>query len=597
MYSNYNEFLNDCTNRIQSYISDSNIENEEKERIVSTFSRELSRFSIDSEGYRDFDIDYLIRSVSVRVIDDSLSLINSDINLDEYDYYLNLCKRQRENIYQFQSHNSWKLPSIKNDVDVLERTLINRKNDLETQKNKAEEDFERFKNLGNDYDGGLDNINTKITHKKDDFKTSLKKFFRIVGLACILFIVIALFGIFTYTRNRIKFPYSLDYVYENDYLSIYESLSEAGYTNIECVEDTSGWKKENSITGFIIDGDSELNKWGYYKPETKIEILYSSDNRIYLTKILNDWQKSDYEDVINKLRYAGFSNVKTTEIETKTKQKDKLISKITLDGIDYSDEDCYLNKKANIVIKYYRYKILIGSDNQGFINENYVSVFNKLKNKGFTDVTSKKIYDGWIEGNGVVNVVINNSTSYSDSDSFPDNSHIVVEYSSNDRRDASDIIKNYQNSSYYDLEQSFNEAGFENITVEKELTSNKNNNQKIVSISINGDIFGGDSCYIQEDSKIVIRYYFLEIPIGMDKEDIIDQDYLTIKNELVEKGFTNYKFKRSDDLITGWKNKESTVKSIKVDGKDDFESTDSYNYDVPIEIVVNTFKDKEYEGL
>ena len=46
MYNSYNELLYDCTNRIQIYVSDSNVENAEKEQIIAAFSNELTKFLI-----------------------------------------------------------------------------------------------------------------------------------------------------------------------------------------------------------------------------------------------------------------------------------------------------------------------------------------------------------------------------------------------------------------------------------------------------------------------------------------------------------------------------------------------------------------------
>lgn len=599
MYNNYNEFLHDCTNRIQSYISSSNIEKEEKEKIVSTFSRELLRFSIDSDGYKDFDVDYLIRSISVRVIDESLSVSqnNNDIGIEECNYIINLCKRQRDNMYQFENHKSWNLPSIKCDVDKIERFFINRKNDLENQKIKAEQDAANYKNLGRNYDGEMDDIRSDKKNEKSDFRSSVKKFFRITGLVCILILAIAVFGLITYVRNRIKFPYSPDYVYENEYQNIYESLAEAGYTNIECIEDTSGWKKENDIISFTVDGSSDFKKGAYYKPEAKIEIKYSSGNRIYLTSMLNNWQSANYEDVVKKLEYAGFESVNAEEIEVSDKSKDKSITSITLDGNTYTNEECYLYKKASIKIKYYRYKLKIGSNNNGFIGQDYNTVTKNIKNIGFTDVTTEEIKTGWAKGNSVVNVKVNDSTSYNSSDSFTENARIVVEYSSNDRIDVSSVMKNYADSSTDELKEALAGKGISNITIEKELTSERLKNQKIASVKINDDVFDGDSCYIQKNTKVVIRFYSLETTIDKTSDEIIGMDYTNAVNELKAKGFTSITLKRSDDLITGWKNKESTVKSITVNGSEAFGASDVYSYDVSIVIVVNTFKNKDYEGF
>ncbi len=597
MYNSYNELLYDCTNRIQIYVSDSNVENAEKEQIIAAFSNELTKFLIDSEEIYNFDIDYLIRSVSLRVVDDSLSTINrsGSLSYDECEKGIALCKRQRDNIFQFQNHPNWTMLSLKCNIEECERAFITQKNNIENQRIKAEKDADKYKNLGRNFEG--DESAIKRNSNKSDFKTSLKKFFRITGLVCILILAIAAFGIIKYTGSRVKFPYSSDYIYETEYQNIYESLVEAGYTNIECVEDTSGWQKEKSITGFTIDGKDDFKKGVYYKPETKIEIKYSSSNRVYLTTMLNNWKSTDYEDVIKKLEYAGFEKVKAEEIEINDKNKDRNIISITLDGNNYTDEECYLNKKSTIEIKYNRYKIKIGSSNNGFITQDYNTVVKSLKNKGFTDVTTKKIQTGWAKGDTVVNVSVNDSTSYNSSDGFTENARIVVEYSSDDRIDVSSVMRSYSECTSAELKDALMNEGISNVSIEKELTSERLKNQKIANVKIYDDIFDGNSCYIQKNAKVVIRYYSLETSIDKTADEIIGEDYSNAVNELKAKGFTNITLKRSDDLITGWKNKESTVKSITVNGSDSFGSSDVYSYDVSIVIIVNTFKNKDYEGL
>ena len=62
-------------------------------------------------------------------------------------------------------------------------------------------------------------------------------------------------------------------------------------------------------------------------------------------------------------------------------------------------------------------------------------------------------------------------------------------------------------------------------------------------------------------------------------------------------GFTNITVHRNNDLINGWITKEGSIASITINGSGKFEATDSFYYDVPIVIVVNTFKDKGCEDI
>ena len=594
MFNSFNEFLDDSTNKIQEYLSDSNIEKKEKEQILSEFSKTVLRISVNFDEAIGFDVDNLIRSISVRINDDLLTSMNDtqELNMDECDYYINICKRQRDNLFQFQNHPSWKQPVVKCNIDDYERMLIRRKNNLKKQK-----EHQPNKNLSRNYYATMDD---ELKYRKKTKKCSsfnAKKFLVCFVLICLLFLVIAVLGVIKYRHGRIKFPYSADYILKNDYSNISESLSKAGYTNIVCVEDTSGWEKEDSITGISVDGSEDFKKGSYYKPDTKIEIKYSSSKRIYLTGILANWQNSNYMDLVKKLEYAGFDGVKVEEVESSNQDKNNLVESIELDGQQYYEGECYLYEESDVILKYYRYKIQIGADNNSFKSRNYKNVISDLESKGFTDVREREIKTGWLLENTVVNVIINDSITYTDLDTFTENAKIVVEYSSNDRVDISDIMKNYNTSSSDELKDSLKDKGIDNVTIEQETTSVIARNQKIASVSIDGEKYEGDTCYIRKESKIIISYYYLECAVGKIKDKIDKDNYLDVKKELESKGFINITFKRTDDLFTGWINEEKKVRSILINGNDDFKSSDSFGFDVPIIIEVNTYKDKEYEGL
>ena len=74
-------------------------------------------------------------------------------------------------------------------------------------------------------------------------------------------------------------------------------------------------------------------------------------------------------------------------------------------------------------------------------------------------------------------------------------------------------------------------------------------------------------------------------------------NYSSIVSSLKSMGFTNITLYRNNDLFNGWVTKEGSIASITINGGDSFESTDSFYYDVPIVIIVNTFKRKGCEDI
>ena len=62
-------------------------------------------------------------------------------------------------------------------------------------------------------------------------------------------------------------------------------------------------------------------------------------------------------------------------------------------------------------------------------------------------------------------------------------------------------------------------------------------------------------------------------------------------------GFSNIRLQRANDLVTGWISKEGTIKTITMNGRNDFSASDSFKYDTEIIIVVHTFKNKGCEDI
>lgn len=95
----------------------------------------------------------------------------------------------------------------------------------------------------------------------------------------------------------------------------------------------------------------------------------------------------------------------------------------------------------------------------------------------------------------------------------------------------------------------------------------------------NAEYIAGD-CYLQKTASICIEYYSLKIKVGRAAKDFADSDlYSDVVSQLKNMGFTNIRLQRANDLVTGWITKEGTIKTITINGRNDFSSTDSFKYD------------------
>ena len=242
--------------------------------------------------------------------------------------------------------------------------------------------------------------------------------------------------------------------------------------------------------------------------------------------------------------------------------------------------------------------IKIGNTNADFVGENVDSVVSSLSRKGFSNIKKEAVNSGWAKGATVLEVLIDNRTNYRADSQYSNKVNIVVKYSSDDRVDVSTIMSNSANKKdYSNMRKALEGKGILNIEYIISNTSDVSKNQTIKEITIDGKEYVSGDCFLRKESKLSIEYYYLRSEIGKTANDIVKKDYREIKAELESKGFSNVQFQKSNDLITGWVNKEETIKSITINGTSEFAESDVFDYNVPIVITVNTYKNKEYPDI
>lgn len=436
--------------------------------------------------------------------------------------------------------------------------------------------------------------------KKKDQIRKIKQSIVLTVAGIITVLIFVIFCVVTYREGKVQIPFDSNYVNDKSLSLIYDELKAAGFENIQKVSDTSGWLDGDEVISVSIDNQNSYRKDTYKEPDVSVVITYSSSNRIYATDLLKGWKESKYTSVVDKLKEAGFTNISVNEVDTTEKELDQLTASIELNGLSYANEYCYLPDNAPIIITYYALKIGIGNDSAQFIGQDYETVVASLKDSGFTNVQTEVINTGWAAGNTVISVNVNNSDNYDSSAFFAPDVRIVVKYSSHDRVDISDLVENWSTKQYTILQASLRNKGFTNVTFKEKDTDNKSLNQLVADIYINSQQYIQGDCFAQKTAQIVIEYYRLKITIGNQTSYFLENEegkYSSIISSLESMGFSNIIVYRNNDLFNGWINKEGSIASITINGSDSFEPTDSFYYDAPIVIVVNTFKDKGCEDI
>ena len=141
-----------------------------------------------------------------------------------------------------------------------------------------------------------------------------------------------------------------------------------------------------------------------------------------------------------------------------------------------------------------------------------------------------------------------------------------------------DLLKDWKKTDYATIEKIFKDAGFTNVSLEELITSDKDNDKLTAALSLNGEMYINEHCYLPKNAPIIISYYALKIGIGNDSSQFIGLDYEDVVKDLKESGFTNV---QTQVVNTGWE-KGNTVVGVTVNNKDTYSSSESFDPDVKI---------------
>ena len=444
------------------------------------------------------------------------------------------------------------------------------------------------------------NVHSKVLEKIKEQQRRVTKL-KAAGIAAsvILLSVLILVGArYIKTHGKKQPPYNNAEVIGKKYEEVVSDFKTAGFRNVDIEEDTGGWLADGIVTRVAIGETYAFSRDVYFGEKENITVFFSSQGRKDISSELLNWKTADKQDLFSRMENAGLKKVSLVEKGTSDKSLTGKISCIRISGDLYESGPCYVPVNAPVEIEYYAYKIIIGKDTSGFAGKEYNSVIETLAAKGYKNIKAEAVNSGWQKGNTVVDVSINGSTEYKASDMFDDDAEIIVHYSSNDRIDITNLIKDWEKKPLAELQSELMKSG-NKVVLKSTKTNNLSLHRTVANVSINQHIYESGDCFVRETDEITITFYRAAVRIGKDPKDINGQDYLEIKKYLKDKGFTNVVLQRTDDL---WFPKtlihiEKKIRSSTIDGNDKYSGNDDVYIDARIVLIVNTFNKQSYPGI
>ena len=402
--------------------------------------------------------------------------------------------------------------------------------------------------------------------------------------------------VITYYKIReVKIGYNADEFSGLTYIDVLKKLEQRGFNNIRPQELTDGWLPGGTVTSVTIDGQSDFHNNTVVEVTVPIVISYSSENRIYIRDLLQGWSHLDYNIVRSTLEDSGFTNIDCIEEPTSNKDQDNQTFSININDKEYHDEECYLPKDAHIIITYYSLQEReIGYNQDELIDHTSDEVVEKLKQRGFTNIILKASTAGWKKPKTVIDITAD-GIPIDYNRAYNKNTEIQVEYSSEDRVDVSEIMANRRDITIEEFERKLKETGISNIIAVEEPVYDKKQHHMIKCVAIDSKELpeNENECFLPLSASVDVTCYKLRIVIGKNAIDFVDNDqYTDTVNLLKNKGFSNIRLQRANDLVMGLFSKEGSIESISINGNKNFKSGDDFDYDSRIVIVVHTFKNK-----
>ena len=146
------------------------------------------------------------------------------------------------------------------------------------------------------------------------------------------------------------------------YEQIVNILEKNGFTNVQSVPradlEYKDRSKENLVAQVIIHGKNKFEETAKFSYDSRVEVIYHTLKEIKIPVSAKAARKMNYEELEEKLREAGFVNIKTEadyDLITGWITKDGMVESISVNGDTSFKDDASYRPDVPVVISYHTF--------------------------------------------------------------------------------------------------------------------------------------------------------------------------------------------------------------------------------------------------
>lgn len=239
-------------------------------------------------------------------------------------------------------------------------------------------------------------------------------------------------------KTDVMIPASYTMFENADYLDVCNEFLRAGFTNITLIPNYDLKVYQNTKNGTVervsVNGNSSFVNGVWVSCDSEVRIAYHTKEIEYLGK--------NYEEIVETLVSMGFVDVinkPLNDLSVHDLKKEGEVASVTIGDLELSDAT-ELNLLTPIVVKYHSERQATSNEvrltvaPKDLIGNDYSSVYETLKEMGFTNIKTVALKDLWKEilhkDGEVKEVSIDGVTKFSSGEIFNKNVEVIITYHS-----------------------------------------------------------------------------------------------------------------------------------------------------------------------
>lgn len=520
MENRFELYMNESTEKICTLLSSPDLSIEERELIISSFSKELTDSICNTDLLPEYN--YIFDRTSAGYIDKRLSFVlgTNSLSYSDYNDTLKLCSRQQDIFCLFED-KKWELPLLDN-VDI----------DYVTNNIKQKRDTYGVINQIAAWDSEITGLFSKV-HTDPDVKT------------------------YSFILQRI-----------DDFDELLDKCRKDGL-KLPPINNKNTKKLRKELSGISVVAKS--------RDEIYQRIISIDKQIVDITKTEAN-SKANMQELISlcetqnsQLSECANKRFKLPQITISSPSK--LITKYShfIEMIDLDEE---ISTNQSLLKSQRQYSKFINICNQQERNISLCSENNWL----IPDISvqhpevlahdaeialSKKIRNDKIKA---ILIAIGFLVV------------IVIVCKCINTKDISAFLNDWQSTNYEDIYKKLNAEGFSNVTTNYIDTFDLEQDNLIKDITINGKSFTGERTYTSLNARVEIFYYTFKIRIKNNNSGFKGKEYTNVVNDLKNSGFKNVQTKVVNN---GWA-KGNSIVELSVNNTTKYNANDSFEPDVKI---------------